>query len=119
VVVINPISDITTAALHAALNGLETRQQVIAANVANLETPGYLARDVNFEDSLRAAVDAGRPQDSAVSVETSLAPTRLNGNNVNIDEQIMSGSENVLRQQLVIQGLNSKYNILRTAITGR
>ena len=58
---ISPISDLTTSALHVALDGLDQRQQAIAANIANLETPGYLAREVNFEDSLRAAIETGRP----------------------------------------------------------
>jgi flagellar basal-body rod protein FlgB len=54
-----------------------------------------------------------------VSVSRSLAPTRLNGNNVNIDMELLAGSETALQQQLVVQGLNAKYQMLRTAITGR
>lgn len=114
-----PISDTTTSALHRALDGLDRRQQAIASNIANLETPGYLAREVDFEDSLRMAVAAGRPADAAISVSESLAPTRLNGNNVNIDVEIMASSENQLRQRLAIEGLNAKYQLLRTAISGR
>lgn len=114
-----PISDTTTAALHRALDGLDQRQQAIASNLANLETPGYLAREVDFEDSLRLAVAVGRPADASISVSQSLAPTRLNGNNVNIDVELMASSENQLRQRLAIEGLNAKYQLLRTAITGR
>ncbi len=105
--------------LRQALDGLQQRQDAIAANVANLETPGYLSREVDFESSLRSAVATGRPDRFAVTEERSLAPTRLNGNNVNIDREIMLGSETLLRQRLAIQGLNSKYQILRTAVTGR
>ena len=88
-------------------------------NVATLETPGYLAREVHFEDSLRAAIHSGEPARFGVTEQRSLAATRLNGNNVNIDHEILAGSETLLRQRLVIQGLNSKYSILRTAISGR
>lgn len=116
---LSPISDATSVTLRQALDGLQQRQDAIAANVANLETPNYLAREVNFEDSLRAAVDSGDPNSFAVSEQRSTAATRLNGNNVNIDNEIMLGSETLLRQRLVIQGLNSKYAILRTAIMGR
>ena len=116
---ISPISDSAFVALHRALDGLSQRQQAIASNVANLETPGFLAREVSFEDSLRAAVEAGRPSDASVSVSRSLAPTRLNGNNVNIDMELLAGSETALHQQLVVQGLNAKYDMLRTAISGR
>lgn len=119
VVSISPISDTTTQALHQALNGLNQRQQAIASNVANLETPGYLAREVSFEDSLRAATSSGDPSRTSVEVTRSLAATRLNGNNVNIDFELLNGSETALRQQIVVQGLNAKYSMLRTAISGR
>jgi flagellar basal-body rod protein FlgB len=118
-VTISPITDLTTSALRMALDGLDRRQRVISANISNLETPGYLAQEVDFEDSLRAAITAGRPEQASITVERSLAPTRLNGNNVNLDMEVLAGSENVLRQRLAIQGLNSKYQLLRTAITGR
>ena len=116
---VSGISDGVTTALHMAVNGLDARQQSIAANVSNLETPGYRARVVNFEDSLRAALDAGAPADMSISVAESLAATRMNGNNVNIDFELLSEKENVLRQRLVIQALNSKYALLRTAIAGQ
>ena len=116
---VSGISDGVTAALHAAINGLDERQRVISANVANLETPGYLAQEVDFESSLRSAIASGDPGSAEVSVTDSLAPTRLNGNNVNIDFELLAGSENLLRQRLVVQALNSKYSLLRTAITGQ
>lgn len=116
---ISPISDGVTNALHMAINGLDARQQAISGNVANLETPGYLARTVSFEDSLRAALDGGDPTDMSVSVDESLAPTRMNGNNVNIDFELLAAQENNLSQTLVVQALNAKYALLRTAILGQ
>jgi flagellar basal-body rod protein FlgB len=113
------ISDGVTAALHAAMNGLEARQKAISANIANLETPGYRARTVNFEDSLHAAIADGDPSEASFSVTESLAATRLNGNNVNIDFEIMAGQENLLRQKLVVNALTAKYALLRTAIGGQ
>lgn len=116
---IGGISDGVTQALHMAINGLDARQQSIAGNIANLETPDYLARTVNFEDSLRAALDGGDSTSMSISVEQSLAATRLNGNNVNIDFELLAQQENELRQQLVVQALNNKYALLRTAISGQ
>ncbi|CAB4577855.1 unannotated protein [freshwater metagenome] len=116
---VSGISDGTTLALRMAINGLDARQQSIAANIANLETPGYRARIVSFEDSLRAALENGTPTDTSVMVDQSLAPTRSNGNNVNIDFELLAEKENVLRQRLVVQALNAKYSLLRTAITGQ
>jgi flagellar basal-body rod protein FlgB len=117
--VITPVGDTATWALLQALDGLDARQQAISANVANVETPGYLAREVQFEDQLRAALAAGDPSKAGVEVTQSTAPTRANGNNVNVDLEITANSENLLRQRLAVQALNAKYSLVRTAITGR
>ena len=116
---ISPIADGVTTALHLAINGLDARQQAISGNVANLETPGYRARSVNFEDSLRAALQDGDPTAMSLDVNESSAPTRMNGNNVNIDFELLAGDQNNLAQQLVVQALNAKYALLRTAINGQ
>ena len=116
---ITPITDTASLTLKRALDGLDRRQNVIAANIANIETPGFLSRTISFEDSLRAASSQGRPGDAAISLGNSRAATRLNGNNVNLDNETMLGIETGLRQQLVISGLNAKYQMLRTAISGR
>ena len=116
---VSGISDGVTQALHMAINGLDARQKAIAGNVANLETPGYLARQVSFEDSLRSALAQGEPTNVSMTVSEALAATRLNGNNVNIDFELLAEKENVLRQRLVVQALNSKYALLRTSITGQ
>lgn len=113
------ISDATTQALGRALDGLDARQRAIASNIANVETPGYQARVVNFEDGLRAAMASGDPDSASIQVERSMAPTRLNGNNVNLDVEVMESSETVMLQRLVTQSLTSKYSMLGTAITGR
>lgn len=113
------ISDSTTTALHRALDGLTQRQEVIASNIANVETAGYIAKQVSFEDSLREAIDAGRPAGAQITVSDSSAPTRLNGNNVSIDGELLANSENQLRQSLAIEALNAKYQLMRTAISGR
>ena len=46
-------------ALNSALDGLALRQRAIADNVANIQTPGYHARRVQFEDALTKAVGQG------------------------------------------------------------
>lgn len=112
------INDPMTRVLGAAIDGLEARQQAISTNLANVETPGYLARSVSFEDSLRSAIAGGDPESMTIAVGRSQAATRENGNNVNVDSEMMLASENVLAQRLVVQALNSKYAVLRTAITG-
>ena len=102
--------------LHAALKGLSVRQRTIADNIANIETPHFLAGKVDFETSLRAAAEAGETPSAAPSVARSLQPTRLNGNNVNLDEETLAGIETNLRYELTVSALNNKFNLMRTAI---
>jgi flagellar basal-body rod protein FlgB len=101
--------------LHSALRGLSLRQRTIADNIANIETPRFLAGKVDFESSLRAAAANGETP-GAPSVARSLQPTRLNGNNVNLDEETVAAMETGLRYELTITALNNKFNGLRTAI---
>ena len=101
--------------LHAALNGLSLRQRTIADNIANVETPRFLAGRVDFESTLRAAAATGQAP-SAPVLARSLEPTRLNGNNVNLDTETVDAMETGLRYELTITALNNKFNSLRTAI---
>jgi flagellar basal-body rod protein FlgB len=117
---IRPIGDVTSDALRVALRGLDTRQKAIANNVANVETPNFSAQTVAFEDSLRGALMGDSDVTSVQPVVAqSQAPTRLNGNNVSLDTEILAQSETELRTKLVVQAINAKYALLRTAITGQ
>ena len=109
------MSDVESV-LHAALKGLSLRQRTIADNIANVETPRFLAGRVDFESTLRAAAASGQAPSAAPVVARSLEPTRLNGNNVNLDTETVSAMETGLRYELTITALNNKFNGLRTAI---
>ena len=113
--------DVTIAALHAALDGLSVRQRVISDNIANLETPQFLAGRVEFESSLARALEGGA--DPRTAMETtrsrSLAATLPNGNNVSLDTETLDGIETNLRLQLATTAINDKFRLLRTAIGGR
>jgi flagellar basal-body rod protein FlgB len=117
--VIPGISDTTSEALLASIRGLDARAGAIKDNIANVETPGYHARVVDFESSLTDALASGDPGAAVPSVTTSTAATRLNGNNVAIDAEMTKLTETELRHQLSISALNAKYRLLRTAITGQ
>ena len=83
------IEDTTMTALHAALSGLAQRQRVTADNIANVNTPGFLAGRTDFEiGAARASSRNGEtPTISGGTVARSLEPTNTNGNNVNLDEE--------------------------------
>lgn len=114
-----PLDDVTTTALTTALRGLSLRQRVTADNVANIETPGFTAGRVDFESSLREALRDGRsPADSSPRVGRSAEPTRLDGNNVNLDEESLSMIQTNLRYTAAVEAMNGKFRMLRTAIKG-
>ena len=108
--------DSTGSAIHSALNGLAARQRVIANNVANVETPGYIAGKVSFEESLRAAIAGGDPAATSVSTVRSTDPVNPNGNNVSLDGEVVSQTDTDLSYQLMVQAMNQKFGLLRTAI---
>jgi flagellar basal-body rod protein FlgB len=111
--------DLSSSALRVAVAGLSARQTAIANNIANIETPGYQARKVKFEEALSSAVASGRgPATVTPTVQTSLEPTRLNGSNVNLDEETLSHIDTTMRYQLTLRAMDSKYGMLRDAIKG-
>ena len=111
------IGEITPAALHASLSGLATRQRVTADNIANVNTPGFLAGRVDFESSLKGALRSGQtPQIDGGTTLRSLEPTNTNGNNVNLDAETVIATETGLRYQLALNALDGKYNVLRTSL---
>lgn len=112
------MTDVTMTALHQALRGLTARQRTIADNIANLETPEFLAGRVDFESSLTAALADGQPASAEVTTTRSLAPTGVNGNNVNLDQETLAMIETDLRYQMTTQAVSNKFGLLRTAIGG-
>jgi flagellar basal-body rod protein FlgB len=111
------IGDVTTTALHAALTGLAERQRVTADNIANVNTPGFLAGRTDFESALSGALRNGEsPSISGGTVARSLEPTNTNGNNVNLDSETLIATQTGLRYQLALNALDGKYNVLRSAL---
>ncbi|PFG30612.1 flagellar basal body rod protein FlgB [Paramicrobacterium agarici] len=106
---------VTAAALTSALDGLSMRQRAIADNIANINTPGYHAKRVQFEEELAASVADGNGSVTA-SVGESLEPTRLDGNNVNLDTETLSNIDTVLRYQFASQAMNGQFSAVRTAL---
>ena len=112
------LDDITATTLHVALSGLAERQRVTADNIANIQTPGFTAGRVMFEDALRSAVAGRTPEQARPSLARSLEPTRLDGNNVNLDHETLSNVDTNLRYQLLLRALDGKYGLLHDVIKG-
>lgn len=123
----------------AALNVRAQRGELIAKNLANADTPGYQARDIDFRQAMARA--AGE-QTSGVSLSTTqsghigagsssgavgtnpdlkyrtpLAPA-LDGNTVDAQIEQAAFAENAVRYQATLTFLNSKFRGLLTAIMG-
>jgi flagellar basal-body rod protein FlgB len=111
-----PLSDLATNALYEAMQGLWAQQQAVANNVANVDTPGYQAKDVSFESSLSQAIAAGDPSQMQVSVTTSTAPDQQDGNNVNLADQMTQGEKASMQFQTMVDAMNAKFQLLSTAI---
>lgn len=105
---------VTVDALHSALDGLALRQRMTSNNIANANTPLYLAQKVRFEDALAEAIEKGSGAIEA-QVENSMEPTRLNGNNVNVDTEVLSNEATVLSFQFASQAIKSKVSGISTA----
>ncbi len=113
------------------------RMELLAANIANADTPGYLARDIDFRAAMRSAAGQGlegamamqatqqghvRGQDSGASFapalyRTSVQPS-LDGNTVDTERESAAVAEAAIRYEAALMFFNSKVSGLRTAITG-
>ena len=127
--------------VHAAALQLRSqRTEVLAANLANADTPGYRARDIDFKHALATAIGQTSPG-SGVHLATTraghigtstangtpapelkyrvpLAPA-LDGNTVDGQLEQSAFAENTVRYQATLSFISSKFRALMTAITGQ
>ena len=134
----NITSDLSLTLLRKGLDALSERQSVIAHNVANIETPGYKASDVAFEENLRHALaststvtmqttDAAhlteqsrqRQEISEISHATyrrNQTSMRKDGNNVDIENEMLDLAETGLRFQAMTSLASKKLAMLRMVV---
>jgi len=103
--------------LQAYLEVASNRQEVIASNMANVDTPGYHTRDINFQQAMQDVMSpAGEARMEPASLEIQGLPERPDGNNVNIDRESMLLSETQLQYQMGIQLIKEQFHMMLTAI---
>jgi flagellar basal-body rod protein FlgB len=112
------LDDLASVTLQTAIADLGRRQQVTANNIANVETPNFTASSVSFESSLAAAVNAGDPTATQLSVDPTTDAAGVNGNNVSLDNEFVTATKTTLQEQLLTQALTSHYAELSTALKG-
>ena len=93
------------------------RHQVLAHNLANVNTQGYQRVDTDFADEVRRQILAGESLDNVRPqvIATGEPTTRLDGNNVDVDREIGLLGQNALLHQTVTELLASRMSMLRRA----
>lgn len=108
-------SDSVLGVLSSALDGLSLRQDVIANNIANVDTPGFRARSVEFESSLRDAVRTGGSTSLRASEQVSDAPVGANDNSVDLRQQVLAAEQTQFQYQLMTRAVSDQYSLIKTA----
>ena len=93
---------------------LGKRQQLVAANIANADTPGYKTKDIDFQFEFMSQLSGGAPN----VIEASGLPVKNDGNNVNMERESRLLAENALRFNLASNLLRGEIKSVRAAISG-
>lgn len=118
--------------LEQAINVTQQRHSLVAANISNLDTPGFKAKDIDFKAALANAMESGdgntiTKTDSrhfdlginsgATALEAVEQETEFDGINwVSIDDEMNKLAENKLMYQASVEALMRKMNLLKHVI---
>lgn len=91
---------------------LSDRQKLVASNIANVDTPGYRTKDIDFHSEFENA-SAGQ---SPSVIEPENLPLKADGNNVNLDREARLLAENALRFSIASNFARAELNNVRAAI---
>ncbi len=112
------------------------RTELLAANIANADTPGFKARDIDFASVMRRTTEAGNGEglrvtharhlhaDGAAAGQAAemyripIQPS-LDGNTVDVQQEQAAFAENAVRYQASLEFLSGRFSGLITAIKGR
>ena len=93
---------------------LSARQQLVASNLANLDTPGYHTRDIDFQFEFMSLAEGDKP----TVVEPDGLAVKNDGNNVSLDRETRLLAENALRFNLASQLVHGQIRDIKLAIDG-
>lgn len=114
-------------ASKALLDVAARRHEVLAGNLANVDTPGYRRLDVDpsFRARLEESIRTGDSRELralgqvGITPEAGLKATRADGNNVSVERELMLINQNALEYQSMAQFVSSSLSRLKMAITGQ
>jgi flagellar basal-body rod protein FlgB len=113
--------------LESYLKLTASREQAISANMANIDTPGYRTRDINFESEFNKVMSGSLRQSEDSSEAVQLSPViheiqglmeRPDGNNVSLDHEGLLLARTQLQYQLAIQLIQNHFHQTLSAING-
>jgi flagellar basal-body rod protein FlgB len=117
---VHDMIDPLSAQLDRYLTLVSQRQKLVAANIANADTPDFQTQDFDFEAQFHAALQA--PADAAPSPPAASAVAGLrvknDGNNIDLDREARLLSENAMRFNMATNFLRSQLKDLHLAIQG-
>jgi flagellar basal-body rod protein FlgB len=102
--------------IEKALNVRSLYHKVLSGNIANVETPNYKEKDIDFETEIQKQM-AGT---SSIEVKEKTEDDGMNsidGNTVNIEKQMVKMTENSMVYSSLVQIINKKFSMLKYAIT--
>lgn len=131
----NPLGDSTISTATSWLRGLGRRQEALSNNIANIDTPGYKRQDVPFETELQRQVGTGPTQlattdprhiaggtrlrnQLGMDPAQMLTSSRMDGNDVDIDQEMIALADTQMRYQAASTALSAKLRTIRTVIQG-
>ena len=124
----NMLFDPTIEGLARTLTLHQQRHEVLASNLANVETPGYRARELDFQGALKEAFDSrgggaraeggASMERASMVVEDKTAPRRADGNTVDMDLQMAKLNANGTSYLALARILGRRVALLRQAIEG-
>ena len=107
--------------LEAGMRAERVRQETIASNIANIETPGYRRLDIRFEEMLAKALESpGSGEISDIEPEMyqpENTPVKSNGNDVTLEAEVGNLVKNSLRYTAYTRIMRKKLDQIETAIS--
>ncbi len=113
------------SALGRQLNNAVAKQTVAASNLANLDTPGYRTHDVSFDETLDGQLGGvtrtntshlAAPPTDGTPVEVAGLASRRDGNNVQLDRELLALSKAGGEFSRAQTALTAKFRLVRYAI---
>lgn len=100
--------------MSRAMDTYTLRQRITAANIANVDTPGYNRNEVRFEDELRQV----RSRDGVRGMQEVTPSIVLTDQPVTLEDELLEMSDTQIRVNLVTRSLRHHFDMLRTGVTG-